>query len=40
MATVNRRNVGNIATVVVPVADDMIIEERFHRDNLVHELDG
>lgn len=37
VAAVNGRNVGDITPVVVPMTDDMIIEERFHVGNLTHE---
>jgi hypothetical protein len=40
MASANGGNIGNVAPVVVAAANDMIIEERFHSDNLAHEPDG
>ena len=40
MAAVNGGNIRDIAPVVVAAAYDMIIEERFHDDNLAHKLDG
>ena len=40
VAAVNRRNVGDVTPVVVPMANDVIIEECFHGDNLAHEPDG
>jgi hypothetical protein len=40
VTTVNRRDVGDVTAVVVPVTDDLIIEERFHGGNLAHEPGG
>ena len=40
VAAVNCRNIGDIASVVVAVANDVIIKERFHDGNLAHEPDG
>jgi hypothetical protein len=34
VAAVNRRNVGNVASVVVTAANNVIIEQRFHDGNL------
>jgi len=37
VAAVNGRNVGDETPVVVPMTNDLIIEERFHAANLTHE---
>jgi hypothetical protein len=40
MAAVNGRTVGDETPVVVPMTNDMKIEERFHAGNLAHEPRG
>jgi hypothetical protein len=38
MTTLNRRHMGNVAPVLVAVADHMVIEECLHGKNLVAEV--